>query len=60
LIAALAGSPLDYTTLNFGTSRTFLTGIRGNDIVGDYVAPGTTETDLGAIPPLGSFLEVSL
>jgi hypothetical protein len=43
-IAAPAGSPLDYRTLNFGTSGTFLTGIRGNNIVGNYVIPGTTET----------------
>jgi subtilase-type serine protease len=43
-IAAPAGSPLAYTTLNFGTSGTFLTGIRGNNIVGNYVIPGTTET----------------
>jgi len=43
-IAAPAGSPLVYTTLNFGTSGTFLTGIRGNNIVGNYVIPGTTET----------------
>jgi subtilase-type serine protease len=43
-IAAPAGSPLDYMTLNFGTSGTFLTGIRGNNIVGNYVIPGTTET----------------
>ena len=43
-IATPAGSPLAYTTLNFGTSGTFLTGIRGNNIVGNYVIPGTTET----------------
>ncbi len=35
---------LSYTTLNFGTTDTFLTGIRGNTIVGDYVVPGTTDT----------------
>jgi len=35
---------LDYTTLDFGTSGTFLTGIRGNNIVGNYVIPGTTAT----------------
>src|ERR1700676_3024838 len=33
-IAALTRSPIAYTTLNFGTSGTFLTGIRGNNIVG--------------------------
>jgi hypothetical protein len=38
-IAAPAGSPLAYTTLNFGTDETFLTGIRGNNIVGNYVIP---------------------
>jgi hypothetical protein len=43
-IAAPTGSPIAYTTLNFGTSGTFLTGIRGNNIVGNYVIPGTTET----------------
>ena len=43
-IAAPTGSPIAYTTLNFGTSGTFLTGIRGNKIVGNYVMPGTTET----------------
>jgi subtilase-type serine protease len=43
-IAAPPGSPLAYTSLNFGTSGTFLTGIRGNNIVGNYVIPGTTET----------------
>jgi hypothetical protein len=36
-IAAPTGSPIAYTTLNFGTSGTFLTGIRGNNIVGNYV-----------------------
>jgi hypothetical protein len=43
-IAAPTGSPIAYTTLNFGTSGTFLTGIRGNNIVGNYVITGTTET----------------
>ena len=43
-IAAPTGSPLVYTTLNFGTDGTFLTGIRGNNIVGNYVTPGSTET----------------
>ena len=41
-IAAPAGSPLAYTTLNFGTSGTLLTGIRGNNIVGFYDIPGTS------------------
>jgi hypothetical protein len=42
-IAAPTGSPIAYTTLNFGTSGTFLTGIRGNNIVGNYVIPGTSK-----------------
>jgi hypothetical protein len=42
-IAAPTGSPIAYTTLNFGTSVTFLTGVHGNNIVGNYVIPGTTE-----------------
>ena len=33
-----------YETLNYGTSGTFLTGIRGDNVVGNYVIPGTTET----------------
>ncbi|MFG1400259.1 autotransporter domain-containing protein, partial [Xanthobacter sp. VTT E-85237] len=36
--------PTPYTTLNYGTTGTFLTGIRGNTIVGNYVVPGTTAT----------------
>jgi subtilase-type serine protease len=42
-IAAPAGSPLAYTTLNFGTNGTLLTGIRGNNIVGFYKILGTDE-----------------
>jgi hypothetical protein len=42
--AAPTGSPLDYITLNYGGSGTFLTGIRGNNIVGNYVIAGTGET----------------
>jgi subtilase-type serine protease len=42
--AAPVGSPLDYVTLNYGGSGTFLTGIRGNNIVGNYVIAGTGET----------------
>ncbi|MFG1465097.1 autotransporter domain-containing protein [Xanthobacter sp. DSM 24535] len=37
-------TPTPYTTLNYGTTGTFLTGIRGNTIVGNYVVPGTTAT----------------
>ncbi len=33
-----------YQTLDFGTYDTILTGIRGDNIVGNYVIPGTTET----------------
>ncbi|WP_246504753.1 autotransporter outer membrane beta-barrel domain-containing protein [Microvirga antarctica] len=42
--AAQAQAPTPYTTLNFGTTGTFLTGIRGTNIVGNYVVPGTTAT----------------
>jgi hypothetical protein len=41
---AWAQTATSYTTLNFGTTGTFLTGIRGDSIVGNYVVPGTTET----------------
>jgi len=37
----LAAQPLDYMLLNYGTSSTFLTGIRGDNIVGNYVVPGS-------------------
>jgi subtilase-type serine protease len=33
-----------YQTLDFGTHDTFLTGIRGDNIVGNYIIPGTTDT----------------
>lgn len=33
-----------YTTLNFGDYSTFLTGIRGNTIVGNYAIPNSTAT----------------
>ena len=39
--AATVEPPLAYRTLNFGTTGTFLTGIRGNNIFGNYVIPGT-------------------
>lgn len=42
--SAQAQTPTPYTTLNYGTTGTFLTGIRGNTIVGNYVVPGTTAT----------------
>ncbi len=37
-------TPTVYQTLDFGTSGTFLTGIRGDNIVGNYVIPGTSQT----------------
>lgn len=33
-----------YETLTYGTASTFVTGIRGTTIVGNYVIPGTSET----------------
>lgn len=41
---ARADPATPYTTLNFGTTGTFLTGIRGSNIVGNYVVPGTSAT----------------
>jgi subtilase-type serine protease len=43
-IAAPVQAQLSYTTLDFGTTGTFLTGIRGNNVVGNYVVPGTSNT----------------
>jgi hypothetical protein len=43
-IAEPLRAPLVFKTLDFGTDPTFLTGIRGDNIVGNYVIPGTTET----------------
>ena len=43
-IATLAQAQLIYTTLNYGTTETFLTGIRGNNIVGDDVIPSSGQT----------------
>lgn len=44
--AALAAPPTPtiYQTLNFGSNGTFLTGIRGDNIVGNYTIPGTSDT----------------
>ena len=42
--AQAQSAPTIYQTLNYGTSGTFLTGIRGNTIVGNYVVPGTGAT----------------
>ena len=39
-----ASVQLSYATLDYGMNSTFLTGIRGNNIVGNYVIPGTTST----------------
>ncbi len=43
---ALAETPGLYSwqTLDFGSDDTFLTGIRGDNIVGNYTIPGSTET----------------
>ncbi|WP_246251968.1 autotransporter domain-containing protein [Ancylobacter pratisalsi] len=40
----LPQEPTIYQPLNFGTNGTFLTGIRGDNIVGNYTIPGTTGT----------------
>ncbi len=42
--ASNAAQLLNYMTLDFGSDQTFLTGIRGDNIVGNYVVPGTTAT----------------
>ena len=39
-----SSSTTTYETLNYGTSGTFLTGIRGANIVGNSTIPGTTQT----------------
>jgi subtilase-type serine protease len=44
MTAPPAAAQLAYQTLDFGTTGTFLTGIRGDNIVGNYVIPGTGET----------------
>jgi subtilase-type serine protease len=44
LIVTPAAAEAIYETLNFGTSGTFLTGIRGDNIVGNYVIPETSAT----------------
>ena len=41
---ARPATPTTYQTLNFGTNGTFLTGIRGDNIVGNYTIPGSGET----------------
>jgi len=42
--AATPRPPTVYETLTYGTTSTFVTGIRGTTIVGNYVIPGTSET----------------
>jgi len=32
--------PLDFVTIDYGTTGTFFTGIRGDNLVGNYVLPG--------------------
>ncbi|GGC62531.1 autotransporter outer membrane beta-barrel domain-containing protein [Chelatococcus reniformis] len=39
-----AQAQVTYRTLDYGTTGTFLTGIRGDNIVGNYVVPSTTDT----------------
>jgi len=46
-----------YQTLNFGTTGTFLTGIRGDNIVGNYVIPGTSATGGLSLPFLYRHLD---
>ena len=43
-VAVPAHAQLTYTTLDFGTTGTFLTGIRGNNVVGNYVIPSSGQT----------------
>jgi len=43
-LAPPAEAQFPYTTLNYGTTGTFLTGIRGNNIVGNYVIPASGQT----------------
>ena len=46
LPGAAAAIPVEtvYETLTYGTTSTFVTGIRGTTIVGNYVIPGTGQT----------------
>ena len=39
-VVPLRAQSLEYQTLDFGTTGTFLTGIRGDNIIGNYVIPG--------------------
>ena len=59
---------LNYVTLDYGTSGTFLTGIRGDTIVGNYLLPGGSgstggllyRTDTGVWVPFTDGLYVTL
>src|SRR5262249_46867951 len=42
--AQAAQAQTTYQTLNFGTYNTFLTGIRGNNVVGNYTLPDSAAT----------------
>ena len=44
LLTTPAYADLEYLTLDYEGTSTFLTGIRGDNIVGDYVIPGTSDT----------------
>ena len=35
---------LDFVTVDYGSNSTFFTGIRGDNLVGNYVIPGTADT----------------
>ena len=35
---------LDFVTVDYGSNSTFFTGIRGDNLVGNYVLPGTADT----------------
>lgn len=41
---AIISVPTSFQTLNFGTSGTFLTGIRGDNVVGNYTIPASGQT----------------
>ena len=45
LLTTPAYADLEYLTLDYEGTSTFLTGIRGDNIVGDYVIPETSDTD---------------
>ncbi len=36
--------PLDFITIDYGGNSTFFTGIRGDNLVGNYVIPGSPDT----------------